>query len=325
MPTMTRRSVVLSAAAAGIAFGLSKYVEIIPPAFAQDSGSPLNPKGQKFFKFKVGDIEVTQVFDGLVARDHDPGFVKNASLDDLKASMKAAKLPDEKLLIPFTITVVKIGERTIMFDSGNGTGGAPGTGKLAENLKEAGIDPAKLSTIVVTHFHPDHIFGLMTKENGQIYAGTEIIVPESEYKFWTDPALIAKLPEGRRGLAQRIQATMPTWKNIKQATAGKEVVPGVHAVLTPGHTPGHTSFLMASGGKQLFVLGDVTNLPAYNMINPGWHLVFDQDAPLAEKTRRETFDRAIAEKLICTGYHWGMPGAGTVAKDGNGYALVPVA
>ncbi len=325
MPAMTRRGAVLSAAAAGLAFGLNRYVEIIPPVFAQDHASALNPKGQKFFKFKVGDIEVTQIFDGFVARDHNPGFVKNASLDELKASMKAAGLPDDKLLIPFTITIVKIGDRTIMFDSGNGSSGAPGTGQLAANMKDAGIDPAKLTTVVITHFHPDHIFGLMTKENGQVYGEAEIVVPETEYKFWTDPALIEKLPEGRRGLAQRIQATLPNWKNVRQAAAGKEVVPGIHSVATFGHTPGHTSYLMASGGKQLLVLGDVTNYPAYNMRQPGWHIMFDHDGAMAEKTRRETFERTVADKTICTGYHWGMSGAGTVAKDGKGYALVPVA
>lgn len=325
MPALTRRSVVLSATAAGLAFGLSRYVEIIPSVVAAESSSPLNPTGAKFHKFKVGDIEVTTIFDGVTVRDLDPAFVKNAAPDEVKAALRSVKLPDDKLTISFTVTVVKIGDRTIMFDSGNGAGGMAGTGLLTENLKAAGIDPSKLSTIVVTHFHPDHIFGLMTKENGQVYAETEIVMPASEYKFWTDPALIEKLPEARRGLPQRIQATMPGWKNIRQITAGVEVVPGIRSVSTAGHTPGHTSYVVDMGGKQLFVLGDVTNLPAFNMRNPGWHIAFDMDGPMAEATRRKVFDQAIADGVICTGYHWGMPGAGTIKKDGNGYALEPVA
>jgi glyoxylase-like metal-dependent hydrolase (beta-lactamase superfamily II) len=116
----------------------------------------------------------------------------------------------------------------------------------------------------------------------------------------------------------------PGWKNIRQFDSEGEVLPGVRAVSTPGHTPGHTSYQVSTGGQQLMVLGDVTNIRALNMKNPGWHLVFDTDPNLAEANRRKMFDRLVADKVVATGYHWGMPGAGTVEKDGNGYALVPV-
>jgi glyoxylase-like metal-dependent hydrolase (beta-lactamase superfamily II) len=326
MLTFNRRKFVLSAATAGAAFGLSKPLEIVASAHAQTTDkSPMNPNGAGFHKFKVGDMEVTTIFDGAISRDHSPAFINNASIEDVKAALRKANLPDDKVPNTYTITVVKVGGRTIMFDSGNGPAGAAGTGQLTENIKAAGIDPASITTIAVTHFHPDHIFGLMTKENAQIYGNVEIVVPDTEYAFWSDPAVVEKLAEARRGIARRVQATMPAWKNLKMVSADKDVIPGVRAVATNGHSPGHTSYLVGTGSAQLLVLGDVTNIPAINMANPGWHVMFDQDAAQAEATRRRMFDRAITDKLVCTGYHWGMPGAGTIAKDGNGYALVPVA
>jgi len=324
---MTRRRVVLSAGAAAAAFGLDRTIEIIPSAMAQQGAGPtqLNPKGLKFHRFTVGDIEVTQIFDGAVERDHNPCFANNASIDDTKAALRAAGLPDQKVPNSYTVTVVKLGDRHIMFDSGNGQGsGNPNVGHLTENMKDAGIDPAKLSAIIATHFHPDHIYGLMTKENAQVYASTRISVPEPEYKYWADPGVIAALSEQRQGIAKRVQATMPEWKNLEQHAVDKDVVPGVRAVATPGHTPGHTSYLVSSGSQQLMVLGDVTNIPAFNMRNPGWHLGVDQDARLAQATRRRVFDQAVADRMLLTGYHWGMPGAGTLTKDGGGYVLSAV-
>ena len=323
----SRRSVVLSVAASAAAFGLDKQLEIWPSALAQQGGgaTPLNPSAMKFHKFNVGDIEIIQVFDGALERDHDPAYVKNASIDDTRAALKAAGLPDGKILNAYTVTLARIGGKVVMFDAGNGEGGLPNSGLFAQNLKAAGLEMKDISTIIVGHMHPDHIFGLMTKTNDQVFSNIEIHVPSVEYKFWTDPGTIAKLPEGRVGLAKRIQASMPAWKNVKQYEPDKDVMPGIRAVPSYGHTPGHTSLLLSSGTAQAMVLGDVTNVAAMNLRNPGWHLAFDQDAPLAEANRRKMFDRVVADKLVCTGYHWGMPGAGTVTKDGNGYALVPVA
>lgn len=327
MTELTRRNLVLSATLAGVVFGAGRPLEIVSPALAQSGSgpSPLNPKGAKFHRFNVGSIEVTQVFDGASDRDHSPTFIKNATVDETKAALRAGGLPDDKVPNAFTVTIVRLGDRIVMFDAGNARGASPNVGLLAENMKEAGLDPAKLSAIIVTHFHPDHIFGLMTKENAQLYPDTEIIVSETEYKYWTDPATLASLPEARQGLAKRIQATLPGWKNIRRHAGQGDVVPGIRAIDTFGHTPGHTSYHLESGGQQLIVLGDVTNIPALTVRNPGWHIFFDQDPQMAEASRRRIFDRAAADKVMLTGYHWGMPGAGIVSADGGGYVLAPVA
>jgi len=279
-----------------------------------------------FYNFKVGDIEVTTISDGQWLKPHDPGFIRNATIDETKAALAAAGLPDDKVTIPFTVTVVKSGGKTIMFDAGTGAQLAPTAGKLAANMAAAGIDPKTIDMIVVTHFHPDHIFGLMEKEtNAQIYPNTEIIVPNAEYAYWTDAGTLAKLPENRQGLVKRIQATFPKWQNIKRIEDGAEVAPGVIAVAAYGHTPGHTTYLLGSGKDQLVVLADITNVPALFARNPGWHAVFDADPQMAEASRRRMFDRVVSDKSIITGYHYGMPGAGRIEKDGNGYAYIPLA
>jgi glyoxylase-like metal-dependent hydrolase (beta-lactamase superfamily II) len=314
MQSISRRGFVISAATASAVFGLDGPLEFVGRAFAQQATGP------EVVKFKVGDIEVIQMYDGVWQKAHDPNFVRNASLDDVKAALKAGGLSDANVPITFTVTAVRVGGRLVLFDSGTGAQLAPTAGNITKsNLwQAAGIDPAKVDTIVISHFHGDHISGLMAKDtNAPIFPNARIHVPANEYKFWTAPTTTA-------GAAKRIQAVFPGWKNIVQFDGEVEVVPGVRAVATPGHTPGHTSYLVSAGGQQVMVAGDVTNIRALNMKNPGWHLVFDADPNLAAANRRKFFDRVVADKTVATGYHWGMPGAGTVQRDGSGYALVPV-
>ena len=321
MSDISRRSVVISAATAAAVFGLNKPISFMSNAFAQDAAPP---KG--FHKFKAGDIEVNTIYDGVNVKPHDAGFIKNASIDDTKQALRASGQADDAVRIPFTVTVVKIGRKTVMFDSGTGAQLAPTAGLMAANMAAAGIDPAQIDTIVVTHFHPDHIFGLMAKEtNAQTYPNAQIIVPAAEMAFWGDAGVFAKLPEGAHGLAKRIQATLAVWKNVIVAEADREVAPGITAVSAFGHTPGHTAYVMGSGKDQLMVLADTANIPALFVKNPGWHVQFDSDPVLAEATRRRLFDRAVADNALITGYHFGMPGAGRMVKDGNGYTFVPVA
>jgi glyoxylase-like metal-dependent hydrolase (beta-lactamase superfamily II) len=210
----------------------------------------------------------------------------------------------------------------ILCDSGTGGQVQPTAGKMMAQMKAAGIDPGKIDTILISHFHPDHIFGLMEKEtNKPVFPNAEIIVSDVEYKFWTDPAVIDRLPEARKGLARRIQAVFPTWKNIKQVSGEPEVAPGIRFVNAPGHTPGHRAFHLASGTGQLMISNDTAYVPALVVANPGWHGQYDQDPATAEASRRKLLDRVIADKILICGYHFPFPGAGRISRDGAGYAL----
>ncbi len=319
MIDVSRRQALTIAAGAAAALGTSRAVTFFPSAAAEDAAA----KG--FHSFKVGDITVTTVFDGIWEKPHDPGFIKNASVEETKAALRAVGLADDKVTIPFTVTFVSIGGKTIMFDAGTGGQLSPLAGKLASNMAAAGIDRSAISTIIVTHFHPDHIFGLMEKEtNAQVYPNAEIVVPAAEMKFWNDAGVFAKLPEAFHGLAKRIQATLPAWKNVRQIDGEADVVSGIRAIPAYGHTAGHTVYAIGSGAEQLMLLADTTNIPALFARHPGWHAVFDADAASAEANRRKLFDRVVADRAIMTGYHYGLPGAGRMEKDGDGYAFVPV-
>src|SRR5438132_4465886 len=204
MLNLSRLDLVVSTAMAA-ALGLNARLAI-SPAVAHKTPDPA--KG--FVTYKVGAAEVTALYDGIWEKAHDPAFIANASVEDVKAAMVKAGLPPDFVSIPFTVAVVKAGGKTVLCDSGTGGQVQPTAGKMMANMKAAGIDPAKIDTILISHFHPDHILGLMEKEtNKPVFPDNEIIVSDVEYKFWTDPAVIDRLPEASKRLARLLQDVSP--------------------------------------------------------------------------------------------------------------------
>ena len=315
---VSRRDLVLGAAGAGVAFGLTKPVAFIDAAMAQQT-----PPGPGFRKYKVGDIEVISLYDGVWEKAHDEAFIKGANVEQTKAELKAGGLTDAFVPVPFTTLAVKTGGRLVLIDTGTGGGqtGGPKAGLLAQSMAAAGLDPKDVKTILMSHFHLDHISGLMAKEtNAQMFPDAEIVVPAAELKWWTQP--IDSIPQGRRPNAQRVQATLPNWKNVRVVDGEGDVAPGIRQIPAHGHTQGHTIHLISSGGKQFISSADVTNVNALFVPHPDWQVVFDHVPDEAVATRKKVFDRVIADKTMVSGYHWGLPNVGTIAKDGNGYAFV---
>jgi len=315
---VSRRDLVIGAAGAFAAFGLDKPLAFIGAAQAQ-----VLPAGPGFKKYQVGDIEVFSLYDGVWEKPHDDNFIKGVSVDDTKAELKAGGLPDGFVPVPFTVQAVRTGGRLVLIDAGTGGGQAGGAkaGLLAQSMAAAGLDPKDVKTIVMSHFHGDHVFGLMAKDtNAPIFPDAEIVVPAAELKWWTQP--IDSIPQGRRPNAQRVQATLPNWKNVRVVDGEADVAPGIRQIPAHGHTQGHVIHLISSGGKQFISSADVTNINALFVRHPEWQVVFDHVPDEAIETRKRVFDRAIAEKATVSGYHWGLPNVGTIAKDGNGYAFV---
>ena len=319
MLTFSRRQM-LSAGAFAAALGLDRPLAFVGSAWAEITPDPR----VGFHKYKVGSIEVIALYDGIWEKPHDPGFLKNASVEETQTALGNAGLPTEFVSIPLTVVVLKHGKETIMVDAGSGGQWQPTAGKLAANMRAAGIDPAKIGTILLSHFHPDHIFGLLEKgSNAPVFPKAELVVSAAEYRWWTESGRVEKLPEARKALGQRINAVFPNWKNFTLVEHEREVAPGIRLVSAPGHTPGHAAFHVSSGAQQLMISNDTAYVPALLGPHPDWQGVYDQDGPLAVATRRKLIDRVIAERMMICGAHFPFPGLGTFAKDGSGYVFTP--
>jgi glyoxylase-like metal-dependent hydrolase (beta-lactamase superfamily II) len=277
-----------------------------------------------YYRYKVGDIEVTAIHDGFALRPLD-GLIRNADLDDVRKAMADAFLPTDVLPITFTTLALKVGGRLVLVDTGNGDSGAPTTGWWMANFKAAGFDPAQVNTIVISHFHPDHINGLRLKDGTAVFPNAEVMAPAPEWAYWMDDGRMAQAPEGLKGNFRNVRRVFgPMANDVKQYEAGQELAPGVTALAAPGHTPGHTAYAVSSGNGKLLVVSDITNHPALFARNPDWQAVFDMDGNQARDTRRRLLDMAASERTQVSFYHAPFPATGHIARSGNGFEFVPV-
>jgi glyoxylase-like metal-dependent hydrolase (beta-lactamase superfamily II) len=278
------------------------------------------------YRYKVGEFELTAINDGINLRPVQEGFVRNASLEDVKAALTAAYLPTDKLPIPFTQLIVNTGRRVVLIDTGTGGQMAPTAGMLIENMQAAGIDPKAVDTVLISHFHGDHILGLRTKEGASAFPNAEVQVPEPEWVFWTDEGEMSRAPDNQKQAFANVRKVFdPIAKDVKKYAADQELVPGITSLAAYGHTPGHMAFRVSSGSEQLLVLSDTSNHPALFVRNPGWHASVDMEAAKAEETRRRIFDMAAADRIPVQGYHFPFPATGHITKEGDRYDFVPVA
>jgi len=282
------------------------------------------------FRYRIGNVEVTVLSDGFRMVPLD-GYIMNASKEEIAAALRDAGLPTDRVKNTYSPIVLTTGGKRVLFDTGNGeaalkpSNGERGT--LNNHLVAAGIDRNAIDIVVISHFHADHVNGLLAADNKPAFPNAEIKVPEVEWKFWMDDGEMSRASKGRMSelFANNRRVFDALGRKVTPYAWDKEVVPGVTAIGTPGHSIGHTSYVVASGRDRVFVQSDVTNVPYLFACHPGWQAFFDQDPAQAEATRRRVYEMLVVEKLKVQGFHHPFPGIGRVEKDGVGYRVIPLA
>ena len=320
---LTRRHALAGAAALAAA-------PLLPNSPAKAAAPLAEKQAPSFYRYKIGEAQVTAISDGINTFALGDTLVLNAKKDEVAAALDKAFLPKDKMSVHFAPLVINTGGKLVVVDTGNGAAAFASSkgnvGQFAANMVAAGFDPKAVDMVVISHFHGDHINGLLNADNSPAFPNAEVLVPAVEWKYFMDDGEMSRAPEGRmQTVFKNARRVFEAGLN-KKATPyewGKEVAPGLLAVETIGHTPGHTSYVLSSGSDKVFIQSDVTNHPALFVANPGWHLMFDQDPALAEKTRRRVYDMLVADKMRVQGFHYPFPANGFVEKDGNGYRLIP--
>lgn len=316
---LTRRTTMAAAAATFAASG-------VPRSVGAQAGAGARPVDQPpgFFRQRVGNLEVTRVHDGVTSRSLE-GFIRNAELEAVKAQLAAAFQPTDNVVIPITTTVLRTPDQLVLIDTSRGEFAAPNASAWMANLQAAGVTPDEVDVIVVSHFHGDHIGGIRGKDGALAFPNARIMVPEAEWAFWMDEGQMSRAPEAMRSNFQNVRRVFePIANDVARYGDGEELVPGLRAMAAPGHTPGHTAYLVEDGGSRLLVWSDTTNKPELFVRNPRWQAVFDMDGDQAMQTRLRLLDMAAAERLPVAGYHFPFPATGYIARDGGGYEMVPV-
>ena len=328
MMELNRRTMLTGAVAASAATALTPFASA--PAVA--AAPPVGKQAPGWYRYKVGTTEVTVVTDGVnrIAKFPD-GFVANKSRDEVNAGLAQLYMGLEKdqIAIPYSPIAVNTGSKLVVIDTGTGEGNFErskgAAGQFHGNLKAAGIDRNQVDTVIISHFHGDHINGLLGTDNKLAFPNAEVLVPAAEWKYFMDDAEMGKQTSDRmKGVfagARRVFDALG--RKVTQYEPNKEVAPGITSISTYGHTPGHMSFVIASGNSKVYVQSDVTNIPLF-VRNPGWHLMFDQDAQMAETTRRKFYDQVSSEKALLQGFHYPFPALAYIEKSGSGYREVPV-
>ena len=280
------------------------------------------------YVFAHGAFEITVLNDGFFVlpppnTSADASFLyPDTPRPELEAVLRAAGQSIERLQLPNNVVLIRAASDLVLIDTGAGSGWQPTSGKLVENLQAAGIDPARITKVVFTHAHPDHLWGVADDGGALRFPNARYFIAEQEWNFWMADDTATKLPETFRRFAVGAKRDLSRIKDrLKTLKAGDDIIGGVRVVDTQGHTPGHISLELA-GGDGLIVVGDAVATTAVSFAHPEWRFAIDTVPELAVTSRHRLLDRAAIEKTRLIGSHWPYPGLGMAERSGGAYRFV---
>lgn len=283
-----------------------------------------------WYRFRIGEFEATVISDGHLPLGKPGDGFPGAPPAELTQILTDAFLPTDGVLLEQNILVLNTGRQLILFDTGMGESmGAdsrmfgPTTGRMLANLRAAGIEPAQIDIVALTHAHCDHCWGLVDAQGARVFPNAQVAISEADLNFWTNdankrgPAFMTSFIEGAKRNLNAYRDRMVMLRDEQP------FVPGVVALSTPGHTIGHHVFAITSGGRTVVNSGDLAHHHAIMLRRPAWEFAFDSDPAQSARSRARMLDRIATDRHAMLSYHFPWPGLGHVARQGEGYAWVP--
>ncbi len=325
--TFTRRDALKIAGAAGVMASLPwsgiPEANAAPPTLK-------GPQAGGYYRFAIGEIEAIVISDGgLSFQPIQPTWAPEASKEELEGMLRSAFLPTDKLTLDVNTLLLKIGGELILVDSGAGGLFGPSLGKQRERLSAAGVAPAQVTGVVLTHAHGDHFGGLLDGAGKPVFPNAAYFASKTEVDYWTgsDPDMSKlRVPEeNKKVFAANAKRYLEAIKDrLTPVSAGQKILPGVEVLSAPGHTPGHIALLVSSGKEALLNAADTVHHHVLMFAHPEWTSYFDSDPKLGAETRRKLLDRAATDGLRVLGYHLPFPGIGHVrTAKGGGFKWLP--
>jgi glyoxylase-like metal-dependent hydrolase (beta-lactamase superfamily II) len=267
---------------------------------------------------RIGDVVVTLINDGFEEFSFDI-LSDNITADEAKALLETANLPPLPRMT-LNVYVVQDGQRTILIDGGDASGHRGG-GRLQYALSAANIEASQIDAILLTHAHPDHVGGLAGYNETPLFPNAELILHAEELRFWSDDANFLNVREHVHEIRDRALNTFAAYQAVTRTVVSGEVLPGITIQPLPGHTPGHSGYLIASGKESVLIWGDIAHWPDIQVPRPDVSLSFDIDRRQAVETRTRLLDQVATDNLLIGGMHLNFPGFIRIRRDGNSYAI----